>query len=219
MSDDDLRVLLRSPALALEPPTGLADDVRRRARRQRTRTRAGSGIAVVALVAAGALLGPGLAGSVDDLRNSTNRAAAPKADPRAPHATTEVLTLRIINGASVITWFEGAQWCTRTSRLTTAATCLGPADARHQGFSWVLPARSPSVTVDNEHVVAGIAPPGAGRVAVHMSDGREFDGAIVEGARFPTKVWSALLVDDATTTVQYYVAYDSNGVQIGTKPA
>src|SRR5689334_1961342 len=167
--DDDLRVLLHSPALTLEPPVTLPDQVRRRARRHRARTRAtGAGVAV-AVVAAALLLGPAVKGSIDDLRTRSDRASAPKTDPRAPQATTDVVTLRIVNSAEILTWFEGSQWCTKTTRVTAQRTCLGPVDPAHQGFSWVLPVHSPSVTVDDQYYVAGIAPPGATRIAVHMS--------------------------------------------------
>jgi hypothetical protein len=52
-----------------------------------------------------------------------------------------------------------------------------------------------------------------------MSDGREFESDFADGARFPVKVWSALLVDDAQTPVQYYAAFDSTGTEIARKPA
>ncbi len=216
MIDDDLRLLLRSPALTLEPPETLAADVRRGARRQRLRARAGAGALAGALVAIGVLAGPDLAGSVDGLRNHPNQSAGVRPDPRAPAATTEVVTLQTINGAQVLTWFEGADWCTATTRITRQKTCLGAVDPQHRGFSWLVPSRSPSVTVDNEHVVAGIVPPGASRVGVHMSDGREFEGEIVVGSRFPVPVWSTR-VDDSHGRVAYYVAYDLAGREIARK--
>ena len=218
-SDEDLRVLLHSPALTLEPPATLPDVVRRKARRHRLRNRTAGGATAIALVAAAVVLAPTVRGSLDDLQNGANRASALKPDARAPHATTEVVTLRTLNGAEVLTWFEGSNWCTKTTRHTQQFTCLGPTDPQHPGFSWIAPARSASVTVDDQHVVAGITPPGATRIAVHMSDGREFDGEIVDGARFPVKVWSSLLIDDAHASVQYYAAYDSAGVEIDRKPA
>jgi hypothetical protein len=217
--DDDLRLLLHSPALTLDPPTGLTDVVRRNARRHRLRSRALSGTAAAALVVVGVLLAPTVRGSLDNLRTNADRAGALKPDARAPHATTEVVTMRTLNGAEVLTWFEGSNWCTTSTRHTRQVTCLGPTDPQHQGFSWIAPARSASVTVDDQHVVAGIVPPGATRVVVHMSDGREFEGDFVDGARFPVKVWSALLVDDAHATVQYYAAFNSTGMQIAQRPA
>jgi hypothetical protein len=216
--DDDLRVLLRSPALTLEPRATLPDDVRRQARHHRLRVRAGGSGAAAVLVAVGVLLGPGLASSVDDLRSRTSQANAFKPDPRFPQATSAVLTMREINGANLLTWFEGSRWCTSTTRHTNQNTCLGPVAAAHRGFSWVLPAGSPSLTVDNQHVVAGIVPPDASRVVVHMKDGREFEGVFVDDSRFPRPVWSTL-IDDSHGTVAYYAAFDPTGKEIARKPA
>ncbi|MDT7572654.1 MAG: hypothetical protein QOE05_2828 [Actinomycetota bacterium] len=217
--EDDLRLLLRSPALTIEPPPTLPDVVRRKARRHRLRTRAvGAGIAVV-LVGCGVLLGPGLKSSIDELRTHNTDSAAPKPDPRAPHATTDVLTLRIVNNAEILTWFEGSQWCTKTTRVTSQQTCLGRVDPAHQGFSWVVPVRSPSVTVDDQYFVAGVAPPGAVRIVVHMSDGREFDTEIVSGAGFPAPVWSSVRIDLSVGRVAAYIAYDGGGKEIARKPA
>jgi hypothetical protein len=216
--DSDLRLLLRSPALTLEPPITLPDAVRRKARRHRLRTRAaGAGTAVV-LLGLGVLVGPSVKGSIDDLRNARSQPGEIKPDPRFPAATTEVVTLQQINGAEILTWFEGADWCTATTRVRRQKTCLGPANPAHQGFSWIVPSRSASVTVDNEHVVAGVAPPGASRVGVHMKDGREYDAVVVDGARFVMPVWSAR-VDDSTYPVEYYVAYDISGQEIARQPA
>jgi hypothetical protein len=218
VSDDDLRVLLRSPALALEPSPTLSDDVRRKARRHRARNRAAGGGATAALVVVGVLLGPGLAGSLTDLNERRNQPAGITADPRFPAATTDVVTLQIINLASVVTWFEGADWCTTTTRVTRRKTCLGAVDPAHQGFSWIVPAGSVSVTVDDRHVVAGIVPPGATRVVVHLTDGREVESVIVTGNRFPAPVWSAL-VDDSSGSVEYYAAFDRLGKELARKTA
>jgi hypothetical protein len=217
--EDDLRVLLHSPALTLDPPATLPDAVRRKARRHRLVTRAASGGAVLVLVGVGVLLGPGLRTSLENLRNDGGQSAGIQADPRAPHATTEVLTLRIVNKAEILTWFEGSQWCTKTTRVTSQQTCLGRVDSAHQGFSWVLPVRSPSVTVDDQYFVAGIAPPGATRIVVHMSDGREFDTEIVSGAHFPAPVWSSVAINLSYGHVASYIAYDGGGKPIANKPA
>jgi hypothetical protein len=84
----------------------------------------------------------------------------------------------------------------------------------HQGFSYILPPRSSAVTVDDEHVVAGIAPPGSSRVLVHLNEGRFFDALITTGAGFAAPVWSALLFDDADGRVDYYTAFDGKGQEI-----
>lgn len=216
--EDDLRELLRSPALTLEPPAALPDAVRRNARRHRLRTRAACAGAALAVVAAGLLVGPALKDSLDELSSNRDQTAVPEHDPRAPAATTEVVTLQRINGAELITWFEGSRWCTATTRQTTRDSCLGPANPQHEGFSWIFASGSPSVTVDDEHVVAGLAPPGASRVAVHMKDGREYDAAIINTPRFVLPVWSAR-VDDSAYPVEYYVAFNNLGGEIARMPA
>jgi hypothetical protein len=217
--DSDLRSLLQSPALSLEPPVDLSSDVRRQAGRLRTRRRATAGGVLAVVVLAGFVLGPALSSSVESLRNRTDQSAGFQPDKRFPAATTEVVTLRQINGAQVVTWFEGADWCTATTRVTRQKTCLGAVDPQHQGFSWVVPARSPSVTVDDQHVVAGIAPPGANRVIVHFDEGRFFEATIVDGGGFPVPVWSALLFDDGHGRIDYYAAFDSGGKEIARKKA
>jgi hypothetical protein len=217
--DNDLRTLLQSPALSLEPPVSLASDVRRSARRFRLHQRVAAGGVAAALVVGGLVLGPALSDSVESLRNRSEQSAGFQPDKRFPAATTEVVTLRQINGAEVVTWFEGADWCTATTRVTRQKTCLGAVDPQHQGFSWVVPARSPSVTVDDQHVVAGIVPPGAVRVIVHFDEGRYFEGTLVEGDGFPVQVWSALLQDDGHGRIDYYAAFDATGREIARKAA
>ncbi|MDX6197924.1 MAG: hypothetical protein QOJ79_1075 [Actinomycetota bacterium] len=215
--EDDLRVLLRSPALTLEPPTTLPDVVRRKARRRRMRARAGGAVGFLAVVAIGLLAGPGLKDSIDGLRSDRSQPAELKPDPRFPTATTEVVTLQRINGAEVLTWFEGADWCTATTRVKHQKTCLGPINPAHQGFSRIVPSGSASVTVDNEHMVAGLVPPGASSVVVHMKDGREYDAQFADGARFLVPVWSSR-IDDSTFPVEYYAAFDSVGREIARQP-
>jgi hypothetical protein len=217
-AEDALRVLLRSPALALEPPTTLPDAVRRRAGRHRLRTRAAgvSGVALLAVTAA--LLAPSLHLFREGLPDGDTQPAEFKPDPRFPAATTDVVTMQRINGAEVLTWFEGARWCTATTRQTTKDSCLGPANPQHKGFGWVMAAGSASLTVDDAHVVAGLVPPGASRVVVHMRDGRDYRASVVDSARFVVPVWS-VRVDDRRSPVAYYVAFDSTGREIARQPA
>lgn len=219
MSEDgDLRILLRSPALTLDPPSDLPDVVRSRARRRRWRIRAGGGLALASLVAGGLLLGPTLADSVDGLSNGPGQSADAKPDPRAPEATSEVVTLQTINAAQVVTWFEGADWCTGTTRVTRQRTCLGPVDPNRPGFSRILPAASPSLTVDGQHLVAGVLPPDAARVLVRMKDGREYTAQVYDGRGFVLPVWW-VLVDDSSQPVEYYAAVDQAGSEVARTPA
>jgi hypothetical protein len=175
-------------------------------------------VAAAAAVAAVLLVGPAVIDSVDGLRNDPGQSAGLQPDRRAPAATSDVVTLQTINGADILTWYERSDWCTVTTRVHHNKACLGPVDARHQGFGWVLAPRSPSLTVDTSHVVAGVLPPGAVRVVVHMKNGHEYDAAVVRGAGFVLPVWS-VLVDDRRTTVDYYAALDGNGIEIDRKAA
>jgi hypothetical protein len=217
--DSDLRVLLQSPELSLDPPPGLPEGVRRSARRLRRRRRLEAAAVVALVVVGGLVLGPAISGGVESLRNRPNQSAGFERDPRFPAATSEIVTLKQINNAQVLTWFEGADWCTVTTRVTRARTCLGPVEAAHQGFSFVVPAGSPSVTVDDQHVVAGILPPGASRVIVHFDEGRSFDASVFESPRFRRPVWAALLLDDKHGRIDYYAAFDSTGKEIARKRA
>ena len=217
--DGELRTLLHSSALSLEPSPSLSEDVRRSARRLRLRHRLEAGAIAALVVVGGLVLGPAISGGVESLINRPTQTAGLHPDPRFPAATTEIVTLQQINGAQILTWFEGGEWCTATTRVTRAKTCLGPVDPEHQGFSWVVPARSPSVTVDDQHVVAGILPPGAVRVIVHFDEGRSFEANVFEGSRFPRPVWAALLFDDTHGRIDYYAAFDSNGKEIYRKNA
>lgn len=217
--DSDLRALLQSPDLALEPSQSLSSDVRRSARRLRLRHRITAGTVAAVVVLGGLVLGPALSSTIEELRNRSEQTAGLHPDPRFPAATTEVVTLRTINGAEILTWFEGTEWCTATTRVLRQRTCLGGVNPEHKGFSLVVAARSPSVTVDDQHVVAGIAPPGANRVIVHFDEGRFFEATIAEGRGFPVPVWSALLFDDGHGRIDYYAAFDDQGKEIARKNA
>ena len=83
----------------------------------------------------------------------------------------------------------------------------------------MVPVHSPSVTVDDQYFVAGVAPPRATRIIVQMSDGRQFDTSIVAGYRFPVSVWSSDVVNLSYGRVAAYVAYDSTGAEIARKAA
>ena len=211
--EDDLRLLLHSPALGLEPEPGLADRVRGRARRVRRRRALVSTATAVALLAVGALLAPSVAGGIDGLRNRADQQAGPKRDPHYPDATSDVVTMRLLNGAKIVTWFEGSQWCTRTSRVTSTKLCLGPIKADARGLPKHLNPGTASLDVDGLPVVAGIAGVDVTQVTAHMKDGRDFDTDVVQGKGFVRPVWSAWLRGDPGT-VAYYVGYDALGHEV-----
>ena len=215
--EDDLRLLLHSPALGLEPTPGLADTVRGRAKHVRRRRAVVSTAAVVAVLAAGALLAPSVADGIDGLRNRADQQAGPARDPHYPDATSDVVTMRLLNGAKIVTWYEGSQWCTRTSRVTSAKFCVGPIKAEARGLPRHLNPGTPSLNVDALPVVAGIAGTDVSQVKVHMKDGREFDTDLVQGKGFVRPVWSAWLRGDPGT-VAYYIGYDALGHEVARVP-
>lgn len=195
--------LLRSPALALEPPPGLADGVRRRAGRIRRRRRvAGAALVVAAVVSGGAVL-PGLLS-----RDAGSDLAGMRGDPRAPLATSEVVELRLLNGASLITWWEGRLWCTGVYRVTTDRGCAGPVSDRGG-----LTSLRPALVVDDRVSAAGTAGPDVARVTVELASGAPLVAELVDGeGSFRQRVWSVELPRRAEVTA--YVAYDAAGVEV-----
>ena len=217
-SDDDLRLLLRSPALTLEPAPGLADRVRGQAKGVRRRRALGATGVTVAVAAVAALLAPAVADGIDGLRNRADQQAGPSAEPGFPNATSEVVTMRRLNGAQIVTWFEGSAWCTATSRVTSSRTCLRPVDPDARGLPKHLNQGATSLTVDGLPVVAGVAGADVSRVVVHMTDGREFDTDMVDGRGFVLRVWSGWLNGDPGT-IAYYIGYDDLGHEVARVPA
>ena len=213
LTDDDVQVLLRSPALALEPAPGLADSVRGQARRTSRRRRAGAAVATLAVVGLGIAVGPAAVDAYDGLRNREVQEAGPPRDPRFPAATSAVVTMRTLNGAEVVTWYERSSWCTAASRVSRSRTCVGPVDEEARGIPRFLTAGSPSLTVDNRLVVAGVLGTDVVRVKVHLVDGREFEAEVVEGAGFVRPVWSALLAGHSVP-VEWVAGFDTAGREV-----
>jgi hypothetical protein len=211
--EEDLRLLLHSPALTLQPAPGLADRIRVKARHVRRRRAILSTAATVAVLAAAGAVAPSVADGIDGLRNRADQQAGPSKDPRHPNATTDVVTMRLLNGAEVVTWYEGSKWCTATSRVTSQTFCTGPISPDARGLPKHLNIGAPSLTVDNLPVVAGILGSGVHKVIVHMVDGREFDAEVVEGRGFVRPVWSARLRGEPGT-VAYYLGYDRLGREV-----
>jgi hypothetical protein len=213
-NEDDVRLLLHSPALALEPSSGLADSVRVRARGVRHRRRAASLALSVVVVAGAIVVGPSLAAGIEDLvTSSPNQSAGRQPDPRFPAATSEVLTLRTINGAQVVTWWEKSQWCTAVSRITSGRFCVGPVNPQGQAIPRYLNAGGPSLTVDRRSLVAGVARRDVKEVTVHLVDGRVLEGKLEDGDGFLLPVWSALIGDPAAH-VAYILAYGEQGQEL-----
>ena len=214
MSDDsDLRTLLRSPALALDPAPGLTDLVRGRARRTTRRRRGAFAAAGLASVAGALLLGPAVVDAVEELTNRPNPVAGVSPDPRFPSATSDVVTMRLLNGAQLVTWYEGSTWCTAVTRVTITRSCTGPVNARAKGLPGYLGPASKSLAVDRNRVVAGLVGEGIVRVKVVLEDGPEFEAQIVEGRGFARPVWSALLVGNPSP-VKEIAGFGSDGREV-----
>ena len=211
--DEDLRTLLHSPALTLQPAPGLADTVRGRARRVTRRRRAAGALASVVLVAGGVAFGPTVADGLDDLRNREDETPGFARDPRFPDATSDVVVMKTIRGAQLLTWYEGNEWCTVTTRVTQARTCVKPVDPDAAGIPRYLGAGSPSLTVDDREVIAGVVGTGVSRVRVHLVDGRAYEGDIVEGRGFVRPVWCAV-VAGPSSPVAYIAGYDQLGREV-----
>jgi hypothetical protein len=211
--DEDLRTLLHSPALTLQPAPGLADVVRGRARRVTRRRRAVGALSAVVLVAGGLAFGPAVADGLEDLRNRESEGPGFARDPRFPEATSDVVVMKTLRGAQLLTWYQGSQWCTVTTRVTRNSTCVGPISATATGVPRFLGAGSPSLTVDDREVIAGVVGTGVSRVKVHLVDGRAYEGDIVEGRGFVRPVWCAV-VEGPSSPVAYIASYDVTGREI-----
>jgi hypothetical protein len=211
--EEDLRLLLHSPALTLQPEPGLADTVRGRARRVTRRRRLTGALATVALVAGGLAFGPAVADGLDGLRNRESDSPGFARDARFPNATSDVVVMKTLRGAQLLTWYERSQWCTVTTRVTRKSTCVGPVSATATGIPSFLGAGSPSLTVDNREVIAGVVGTGVARVKVHLVDGRVYEGDIVEGRGFVRPVWCAV-VEGPASPVTFIAAYDQTGREI-----
>jgi hypothetical protein len=212
--EDDLRLLLHSPALTLQPTPGLADTVRARARRVTRRRRLTGAVASVALVAGGLAFGPAVADGIDGLRTREADSSPGFArDSRFPDATSDVVVMKTLRGAQLLTWYEGSEWCTVTTRVTQARTCVKPIDPNATGIPRYLGAGSPSLTVDDREVIAGVVGSGVSRVKVHLVDGRVYEGDIVEGRGFVRPVWCAV-VEGPSSPVAYIAGYDQLGREV-----
>lgn len=207
MNDPDVSLLLRSPALALEPPADLVEGVRRRARRVRRRQQAAGAALVVAAVAVGGALLPPL---LD--RGTGADPAGTGVDPRAPDASSAVVELRLLHGASLITWWEGRLWCTNVLRVTTDRSCVGPV-SDGPGLTRVKPA----LTVDDRVVAAGTVGADVAQVRVELVAGTPLVAELVDGGgTFRQRVWSVELPKRAE--VSAFVAYDAAGAEVARRP-
>ena len=211
--DDDLRLLLRSPQLALDPSPALPDRVRRRARVVRRRRRvAGSGLVAAALLT-GTLVGPGLLARARQGGPATV-ATGPTADPNFPGATSEVVTLA---PAGISTYFKGPDWCTVARRQSEASICRTAEASGRPPLTTVLGAGTSSLSIDRITLAAGLAGQGVARVALRLSDGSTVEAAVTDGhGTFPRPVWWVEVPPHRT--VERYTAYDDAGRVLAGRP-
>ena len=212
-TDEDLRLLLRSPALDLEPPPGLADAVRAQARRSRRTRRGAAALAAVAVVGLGVAVTPAVTTAIEDLQERADQEPAFQEDEAFPDATSDVVTMRTVAGAQVVTWYEGDRWCTAASRETTERTCQGPVRETDPGLPRYLDPSAPSMQVQRWSMAAGVMGNDVRRVRLHLVDGREFESEPHEGRGFVLPVWSALITGPIGE-VAYVAGYDALGREV-----
>ena len=212
MREDELSTLLRSPALALEPPPDLVQEVRAGARRVRRRQAAG--IAALSAVALGsaALVGPALL----EARQDRPDIASDDLRLQFPDATSDVVPLTDLAGGTVYTYFRGGQWCTVSKRTGPPnTTCAGAVSATGvRPFAFVRGPGTESLTVDRDFVVAGVLGDGVERGEVELLDGRVLRASTVDAAGFPRPVWWQDLAPGER--VAGYTARDANGEPVET---
>lgn len=147
----DLRELMQSPSLALEPAPALDTVVRREARALlRRRRSAAAALSVVGLVGAAAVV-PGL---VAPDRVVQGPAGMPTEDYGIEGATSEVVLLEELNGAKVVAWYQGNTLCVATIRVKRPFTCAPAVDpATTNPFPYVFPLEV--TRVDDRRLLVG----------------------------------------------------------------
>lgn len=160
----DLTSLMRSPDLALEPPPGVADAARRRARRvRRRRQAAGAVLGVAALLGAGTLVPRG---------EPVPQELASSPDYGIRTATSDVLRLERLNGADVVAWFEGDELCVAAIRVKRSRSCAPGVDpATTATLPHVFPLDADALRVDDRQLVAGLARADIATVRAHFAGG------------------------------------------------
>lgn len=211
MRDDELSTLLRSPALALEPPPDLVEEVRVGARRVRRRRAVGASALSVVLLGAAALAGTALLDGPPSGGPAESYAVSP-GDARFPDATTAVVRLAQLNGGEVLTFFEGQRWCTAAARIGTAKGCSRALGAQVQPFAFLVPPGVDSLTVDADSLVAGVLGTDVARVQVRFTNGSDVEASTTSPRGFPWPVWWAQV--PRGERVERYTAYDEAGEEL-----
>jgi len=205
----DLSDRLRSPDLALEPAAGLADAVRRRARRVRRRRQvAGSALGVAAVL--------GVAGLAPGLLGPSRGADLATVDRSygVTTATTEVVLLERVNGADVVAWFEVDQPCAGAIRVKRRSECAENVSPRSvEPFPALFDQGTSALRVDDRQLVGGLVQESVTAVRVELAEGPPVQALTRRGDGFPFPVFFAELPRGAVVTA--VVAVGGDGSELG----
>jgi len=184
----DLRELMSSPALTVEPPAGLDETVRRRAGTVRRRRR----------LAAAALGVAGVAAVVPLLPRLTDRTGPGLAAPPAPNygmrgATSSVVLLERLNEASVVAWFEGDELCTAAIRVKRDRYCAPAVNPQTPLALPLVLSAEHMPRVDDRQVAVGLLREGVAQVRVTLRRGKPLVATVRRGERFPLAVFFVVL--------------------------
>lgn len=147
----DLRELMQSPTLALEPLPTLDTVVRREARALRRRRRSVAAALSLVGFAGGVAVLPGL---LAPDRVMQVPGGMPTEDYGIRGATSDVVLLEEINGAKVVAWYEGRELCIATIRVKRGRTCAPAVDpATTNAFPHVFPLEV--TRVDDRRLLVG----------------------------------------------------------------
>lgn len=191
----DLRELMQSPALALEPAPTLDTVVRREARALRRRRRAlGAALAVVGL--AGAV---GVVPALVSRDEPAQVAGFPSEDYGIKGATSGVVLLEKLNGAAVVAYYEGNELCIapiRVKRTRTCAPAVNPATTAVFPHVFGLDA----ARVDDRRLLVGQAGRGVVDIRVDIEGQPPLIATQVSGRGFALPVFYAEIPKGAVVT-------------------
>lgn len=205
----DLREQLRSPDLALDPPAGLEQSVRRAARGLRLRRRVGGAALALSAVAAGVGLVPAL------LTDEAPRQYAVQVEDTygVTDATSEVVLLDRVNEAALVAYYQGADACVSAVRVTRSRACRGPQRA---STTTPFPTVFDVVTVDDRRFLTGtVAVPGPVSLLLDVAEGDPLVVTASSGRGFVVPVFHVELPPGAVPV--RLRAVDPSGTLVATR--
>ncbi len=216
----DLKELMQSPSLALEPPPTLDSVVRREARALRRRRRSVAAALAVIGFAGAVVVVPGLV--------SRNEPAQVAGAPQVEGSTSTVMLLAEINGAEVVTYWMGSAWCTGVSRVTTTHLCTRRTGPGVDNFLALSGPDSDSLRVDDRQLSAGLIDDDVARVDAWLTDSpdtvvderADYDvvaTTIRRAEGFPKGVWWLEVPSGKYPSA--LVAYDASGRELERSPS